>query len=56
MLMGKPLGKPQLSRSKRRCEDNIKTILSRKGIGFENGEWIELAQDRVQWQVLVLAV
>ena len=25
-------------------------------IGFENGRCTELAQDRVQWQVLVLAV
>ena len=25
-------------------------------IGCEDGRWIELAQDRVQWQALVLAV
>ena len=25
-------------------------------IGCEDGRWMELAEDRVQWQVLVLAV
>jgi uncharacterized integral membrane protein len=25
-------------------------------ISFEDGSWMELAQDRVQWQALVLAV
>ena len=25
-------------------------------IGCEDGRWMELAQDRVQWQALVLAV
>jgi hypothetical protein len=25
-------------------------------IGCDGGRWIELAQDRVQWQALVLAV
>ena len=25
-------------------------------IGCEDGRWIELAQDRVQWQALVLVV
>jgi hypothetical protein len=25
-------------------------------IGFESGRWIELAQDRVQWDSVVLAV
>jgi hypothetical protein len=27
-----------------------------KETGCENGKWIELAQDRVQWRALVLAV
>jgi hypothetical protein len=27
-----------------------------KEIGCEDGSWIELAQDRAQWQALVLAV
>jgi hypothetical protein len=25
-------------------------------IGFEDGRWMELAQDRVQWRALILAV
>ena len=25
-------------------------------IGFEDGRWMELAEDRVQWRALVLAV
>jgi hypothetical protein len=32
-------------------EDNIKM-----GIGFEDGRWMELVQDRVQWQALVLEI
>jgi hypothetical protein len=27
-----------------------------RGTGYEDGRWIELAQDRVQWRALVLAV
>jgi hypothetical protein len=25
-------------------------------VGFEEGKWIELAQDRVQWRAFVIAV
>lgn len=25
-------------------------------IGFEDGKWIELAQDRMQWRALILVV
>lgn len=35
-------------------EDNIKTIFSKKGC--EDGRWMELALDCVQWQVLVLVM
>jgi hypothetical protein len=35
-------------------ECNIKMYL--REIYFEDGRWMELAQDRVQWQALVLAV
>jgi hypothetical protein len=35
-------------------EDNIKMDLSE--ICGEDGRWMELAKDRVQWQALVLAV
>jgi hypothetical protein len=34
-------------------------IISKMDLGetcFEDGRWMELAQDRVQWQALVLAV
>jgi hypothetical protein len=44
-----PLGKPRWSR-----EDNIEIGLRK--IRCEEGRWMELAQDRVQWQALVLAV
>jgi len=27
-----------------------------RNMGCEDGRWMELAQDRVQWQVLVFAV
>jgi hypothetical protein len=30
--------------------------LDLREMGCENGRWMELAQDRVQWQALVLAV
>jgi hypothetical protein len=33
-----------------RCEENF------KGTGCENVDWIHLAQDRVQWLVLVITV
>jgi hypothetical protein len=39
---------------KTRWEENITTDL--REIGCEDGRWMELAQDRVQWQALVLAV
>jgi hypothetical protein len=39
---------------KKRREGNIKMDL--RETGCENGRWMELAQDRVQWQALVLAV
>jgi hypothetical protein len=35
-------------------EDNVKTILSR--IGFEDGRWIELAQDLAEFRVLIFVV
>jgi hypothetical protein len=32
------------------------TVLGLMEIGYEDGRWMELAQDRVQWRALVLAV
>jgi hypothetical protein len=46
ILVGRPEGKRQLGRPRRRWEDNIKMILREIGIDGEN--WILLPQDRVQ--------
>jgi hypothetical protein len=47
-LVGRPEGKRPLGRPRRRWEDNIKMYLREIGIDGEN--WIQLAQDRVQWR------
>jgi hypothetical protein len=52
VLVGKPEGKRQLGRSRRRKEDNIKTNLQK--VRCEDTDWTELAQDR--WQTLVNAI
>ena len=44
VLVGKPEGKRQLGRPRRRWEDNIKMDLQEVGGG--GGKWMELAQDR----------
>jgi hypothetical protein len=44
--------KRPLRRLRRRWKDNIKMDLNE--IGFEDGRWMKLAQDHVQWQALVL--
>jgi hypothetical protein len=54
ILVGKPEGKLQLGRSRRRWVDNIKIDL--REIGWDGMDWIDLAQDRDQWRVLVSAV
>jgi hypothetical protein len=47
MLEGKrPLGRPR-----RRCVDNIKINL--REIGWDGMDWVDLAQTRDQWRVLV---
>ena len=51
VLVGKPEGKRPLGRPRRRWEDNIKMDLQEVGGG--GGDWMELAQDRDRWQVLV---
>jgi hypothetical protein len=48
VLVGRPEGKRSLGRPRRSWEDNIKMDLREKGIGGAN--WIQLAQDRVQWR------
>jgi hypothetical protein len=47
-------GKRPLGRPRRRCVDNIK--MDPREIGWDGGDWIDLAQDRDQWRALVRAV
>jgi hypothetical protein len=54
VLVGKPEGKRPLGRPSRRWEDNIKLDLGEIGIDVAN--WIQLAQDRVQWLAFVSMV
>jgi hypothetical protein len=54
ILVGKPEGKRPLGRRRRRWVDNIKMYL--REIGWDGGDWIDLAQDRDQWRALVNAV
>ena len=53
VLVGKPEGKRPLGRPRHRWEDNIKVDLRVVGGG---GDWMELAQDRDRWWVLVNTV
>jgi hypothetical protein len=50
ILVGKPNGKRQLGRPRRRWMDNIKIDLSE--IGWDGMDWIDLAQ----WKALVNTV
>jgi hypothetical protein len=54
VLVGKPEGKRPLERLRRRREDNIKMDVQdvRRGCG----DWMEMAQDRDRWRVLVSTV
>ena len=54
VLVGKPEGKSPLGRPRRRWEDNIKMDLQE--VGGSCGDWMELAQDRDRWRVLVSTV
>ena len=54
VLVGKPEGKRQLGRPKRRGVDNIRMDLQEVGCGYV--DWIGLAQDRDRWRTLVSAV
>ena len=54
VLVGKPEGKRQLGRPRRRWVDNIRMALQEVGCGYV--DWIGLAQDRDRWRTLVSAV
>jgi hypothetical protein len=49
VLVGKPKGKKQLGRPRRRWDDNIKADLQEVG-------WIQLVQDTDRWRALVIEV
>jgi hypothetical protein len=50
-LVGRPEDKRPLGRPRYRWEDNIKLDL--REIGIDEANWIQLAQDRVQWRAFV---
>jgi hypothetical protein len=54
VLVGMPESKRPLGRPKHRWEDNIK--IDRRDIGIDGANWIQLAQDRVQWRACVNTV
>jgi hypothetical protein len=53
-LVGRREGKRPLGRSRRRWKDNIKMDLME--IGIDGANWIQLAQDKVQWRAFVNTV
>jgi hypothetical protein len=54
VFVGRPGGKRPLGRPRRRWEDNIKMDL--REIGIDGANWIQLAEDRVQWRACVNTV
>jgi hypothetical protein len=54
VLVGRPEGKRPLGRPRRRRQDKIK--LDVMEIGIDEANWIQLAQDRVQWRACVNTV
>jgi hypothetical protein len=54
VLVGTPEGKSPLGRHRRRWEDNINQDL--REIGIDGTNWIQLAQDTVQWRTFVNTV
>jgi hypothetical protein len=51
VLMGKPKGKIPLARPRHRWEDETRMDLGETG--WRGVEWIQMAQDRGQWQAVV---
>jgi hypothetical protein len=54
VLVGRPEGKRPLGRPRHSWEDNTKMDL--RELGIDGTNWIQLAQDRVQWRVFVRTV
>jgi hypothetical protein len=54
VLVGRPEGKRPLGRPRRRWEDN--NNMDFREIGIDGANWIQLAQDRVQWRACVNTV
>jgi hypothetical protein len=54
VLVGRPEGNRPLERPRHRWEGNIKMDLGE--IGINGANWIQLAQDRVQWWAFVNTV
>jgi hypothetical protein len=54
LLVGKPEGKRQLGRPRRRWVDNIRMDLGE--VGWGDVDWIDLAQNRNRWRTLVSSV
>jgi hypothetical protein len=54
VLVGRPEGKRPLGTPRRRWEDNMKMDL--REIEMDGENWIQLAQDRVQWRACVNTV
>jgi hypothetical protein len=50
-LLGKPEGTRPFGRPRRRWENNVKIAL--KDTSCQNVDWIQLAQDRVQWPAVL---
>jgi hypothetical protein len=53
ILVGNPEGKRPLGRPRRKWVGNIKMDL--REIGWNDRDWIDLAQDRDKWRALVKA-
>jgi hypothetical protein len=53
-LVGKPEGNRPLGRLRRGWEDNIKIDLQE--VGYECMDWLDVAQNRGRWRVLVKAI
>jgi hypothetical protein len=54
VLIGRSEGKRLLRRPRRRWEDNIKLDL--RDIVIDGANWVQLAQNRVQWRAFVNTV